>query len=195
LCAFEVGRFFAFIFEEEVHLNPAEDVLLPFLEALDGDAGDISKDLLDELVESCQGKKVHFVVHPVGLAFVHGLYDSVVFFLSAFAVVLVEVGEVAVVEEAADPVPFGGVVKESVALEKAVLELSDVEVAVLEQFLAEAVQQGVVHVAPVGDSEFEVVFVAMGVWVVPAVAASENDAEAQSIDEPSLFEADQQLVP
>lgn len=50
------------------------------------------------------------------------------------------------------------------------------------------------HVPSFDDSEFELIFVSMGFWVVASVAPPENQGEAESVEESSLVKADSKFV-
>jgi hypothetical protein len=50
------------------------------------------------------------------------------------------------------------------------------------------------HVASLDDSQLKLVLVTMGLRVVAAVAASEDEGEGQSIDQASLLEANGQFI-
>lgn len=68
-----------------------------------------------------------------------GLYDSIKLLLATLMVILDQINKIAFFEIATDPIFFHAVFKDAAALEHVALELADVGVAVLEEFLAETV--------------------------------------------------------
>ena len=65
---------------------------------------------------------MNLVVDPVGLSFMHCLDEFVVFLFAPLVVVVVEVGEVAVLEQSVNPVFLAAVVEHSISLENTVFE-------------------------------------------------------------------------
>ena len=129
---FQEGGHIPLVLLQEVILDTPENILLSLFHTLDCSTGGIGHDALDELIEQFQGKQVDFVVDPVGLVFVESLDYLVVLFEASFVVMVIEVSQGAFLEEATDPVAFGTVEEQSIALKDPIAKLSKVEVSVLE---------------------------------------------------------------
>lgn len=151
-------------------------------------------DLLDFIHELVETRKCDFIIDPVRLLLVQGLNYLPELPVIAFAVILDELDQVPTLEAAADPALLLRVLQHPMPLEDIIVELAHVQVAILEHLLAHARQLRVYVVPSFQQSQLKLILLPVGVRIVAAPSPTPDKAEAQSIDEAILLEADHQSV-
>lgn len=102
-------------------------------------------DLIDKLVEIDQ---MHFIIDPVGLALVQRLNNLPELLVLPLTIILYQLHQVSILEEATHPIFLLAVAENAVAFEDVIFELSHINVAIFEHFLAHAAQLRVYVVSP-----------------------------------------------
>ena len=91
---------------------------------------------------------MHFIIDPIRLALVQRLHNLPEFLVLPLTVILYQLHQVPILEETADPIFLLAIAKNAVSFEYVIFELSHINIAIFEHFLAHAAQLRVYVVSP-----------------------------------------------
>lgn len=91
---------------------------------------------------------MHFIIDPIRLPLMQRLHNSPEFLVLPLTVILYQLHQVPILEEAAHPIFLLAIAKNAVSFEDVIFELSHIDIAIFEHFLAHAAQLRVYVVSP-----------------------------------------------